>query len=289
MFRDADYAVLADHGSTPLTPIDIPASLSDVFHRINFASDLHLDFEGMPDSFFIENPAPTLVLAGDIGEVKNYKLDRFQSFFRRASEHWNDVIIVAGNHEHYGFKFDETIEEMRAQTKEFLNIHVLDKSSIEINGVVFIGGTLWTNFDNENITAMAAAGYAMNDYHHIKGGSTKPITPHRTYAEHKECLAKFRELLTKNSTKSCVVVSHHGPTMKSIDPNYVNEGLINFAYASNLDDVIRDHPNIIHWIHGHMHTRTRYNVGDTLVHIHARGYPNQFHDYRTYKPAEIFV
>lgn len=288
MFRDADYVALADHGHTPITPTEIATELSDVFHRINFASDLHLDFEGMPDSFFIENPAPTLILAGDIGEVKNYKLDRFQSFFRRCSEHWNDVIIIAGNHEHYGFRFDDTVDAMRDAVKEFVNFTVLDKNSIEINGVVFIGATLWTNFNNEDVTAMAAAGYAMNDYYHIKG-TTKPITPHRTYAEHKEALHKIEAELAKNPSKACVVITHHGPTMKSIDPAYVKEGLINYAYASELDDFILSHPNIIHWIHGHMHTRTRYAVGDTQVHIHARGYPNQFLDYRSYQPNEIFV
>lgn len=287
MFRDADYAVLADNGYTPTTAV--PASLSDEFHRINFASDLHLDFGGIPDSFFIENPAPTLVVAGDIGEVKNYGLPRFQDFFRRASEHWNDVLIIAGNHEHYGSRFDETLDKMREAVKEFVNITVLDKSSIEIDGVVFIGGTLWTNFDNQNQAAMFTAQSRMNDYYHIRG-TTKPITPFRTYADHGETIQKFEEILNKNANKPVVVVSHHGPTMKSIDKDYINEALLNFAYASELTDFIESHPNIVHWIHGHMHTRTTYRVGDnTQVHINARGYPNQFHDYATYKPAEIFV
>lgn len=289
MFRDADYGVLADNGFTPTTPT-VSTLLSDEFHRINFASDLHLDFEGIPDAFFIENPAPTLVLAGDIGEVKNYVLERFQSFFRRASEHWNDVLIIAGNHEHYGSRFDETIEKMRAAVKEFVNITVLDKDSIEIDGVVFIGGTMWTNFNNEDQSAMAAAQYCMNDYRCIKGGSTKPITPFRTSADHREALARFEELLNKNATKSVVMISHHGPTMKSIDADYVDEVLLNYAYTSDLDAFIERHPNIVHWIHGHMHCRKTYRVGDnSQVHIHARGYPNQFPDYRTYKPAEIFV
>lgn len=288
MFRDADYAVISDHGYTPTTP-SLNIALSDDFHRINFASDLHLDFGGIPDSFFIANPAKTLVVAGDIGEVKNYPLPRFQDFFRRASEHWNDVLIVAGNHEHYGSCFDETLDKMREAVREFVNITVLDKSSIEIDGVVFIGGTLWTNFDNENQEAMVTAGWRMNDYRCIKA-STKPITPFRTLADHKETLAKFGEILNKNASKAVVVISHHGPTMRSIDPDYVDEELLNFAYASNLNRFIESHPNIIHWIHGHMHTRTNYRVGDnTQVHINARGYPNQFRDYHNYKPAEIFV
>lgn len=288
MFRDADYAVLADHGNPPTVPYS--PELDDVFTRFNFASDLHQDFEGMPESFFIENPAPTLLLAGDVGEAKHYKNERFQAFFKRCSEHWNNVIIIPGNHEHYGSRFIDTVRYMKEATAEFVNITIMDRGHIEINGVIVLGGTLWTNFNNGDVRAMAAAEYGMNDYYHIKGDHySKAITPHKTYFDHRQTIKYFEEMLDKHPDKPFVVMSHHAPSYKSVDPNYIREELINHAYASDLESFILAHPNIIHWIHGHMHTRNRYQIGDTTVHVHARGYPNQFPDHRTYKPAEIFV
>jgi hypothetical protein len=287
MFRDVDYTQLADHGSTSIT--EFHSELSNEFHRINFASDLHLDFAGIPGSFFIENPGKTLLIAGDIGEVKGWMSDRFQSFFRKASAHWNKVIIIAGNHEHYRNKFSETLKQMRLATAEFMNITILEKDWIEIDGVCFVGGTLWTNFNKADPTAMVAAQFSMNDYRMIRG-TTHPITPQVTLDDHLLCIDKFHKILTRKPNMPFVVLSHHAPSMKSVDANYVDDPHLNFAYASDLEQFILSHPNIIHWIHGHMHTRKRYMVGDnTTVHVHARGYPNQFLDYRSYKPAEIFV
>lgn len=289
MFRD-DRVALADHvfvpGNTPAT-----APLSDIFHRINYASDLHIDFEGVRDDFFIENPAPTLIIAGDIGEVRHYHQERFQSFFKRASEHWNDVLLISGNHEHYNNVFDTTINKMREATREFVNFTVLEKSSIEINGVVFAAATMWTDFNHEDTTAIAAAQWAMNDYRCIKAAiqSSKPISPWRTFADNREAVRSLTKIVEENSTKPVVVFTHHAPSMKSVDPDYVDEPLLNFAYASDMDQFITDHPNIVHWIHGHMHTRKQYRIGETTVSVNARGYPNQFNDYYTFKPAEIFV
>lgn len=288
MFRNADYVNLADHGTTPIVPY--APELDDLFTRFNFASDLHQDFEGMPDSFFIEHNAPNLIIAGDAGEAKHYQSTAFQTFFERCSEHWQRVFIIAGNHEHYGSPFTFTVDKMREALQKFENITVLDNGYVELDNVIVLGGTLWTNFNNEDTTAMAAAQWCMNDYRTIKSDTlTKPITPHRTFHEHQRTMEYFKKILEQFPDKSFVVVSHHAPSLKSVDPDYVDEPLLNYAYASDLEEFILAHPNIIHWIHGHMHTRKRYNIGDTTIHVHARGYPNQFPDYRTYEPKELFV
>jgi predicted phosphodiesterase len=47
---------------------------------------------------------------------------------------------------------------------------------------------------------------------------------------------------------------------------------MNGNFASRLDDLILDHPEIAVWVHGHMHNPSDYQVGDTRVLCNPRGY-----------------
>jgi Icc-related predicted phosphoesterase len=88
------------------------------------------------------------------------------------------------------------------------------------------------------------------------------------------------ELFIKFATKQLdflkdqkvVMVTHHAPTFRSIDPAYAHDTVMNYAYASDLSEFILDHPQIKIWIHGHMHHRQEYCVGETIVTSNPRGY-----------------
>ena len=47
---------------------------------------------------------------------------------------------------------------------------------------------------------------------------------------------------------------------------------MNGGYASNLSEFILNHPEIVLWIHGHMHLPSDYLVGTTRVVANPRGY-----------------
>src|SRR3990167_3778330 len=101
-------------------------------------------------------PADVLVLAGDIGypqgenHQKNYS-DAL-AFFKEKYSH---VILVPGNHEYYCCSRNKlgNSSERKEILKDLQNIcdknqvHLLEKSIIIIDGVKFLGTTLWSAID----------------------------------------------------------------------------------------------------------------------------------------------
>jgi hypothetical protein len=65
-----------------------------------------------------------------------------------------------------------------------------------------------------------------------------------------------------------VVVTHHAPSRKSIGPEYLGSAL-NSVFASNLDHLV-DRADL--WVHGHVHNRCDYTIGDGRVACNPRGY-----------------
>ena len=67
--------------------------------KIALMSDVHLEYGPCP----IEKvDADVLVLAGDITTADPVRFGKIGvEFFKQASEMFNDVIYIMGNHEHY--------------------------------------------------------------------------------------------------------------------------------------------------------------------------------------------
>ena len=55
------------------------------------------------------------------------------------------VLYVLGNHEFYGSSIDGAAAELKRLCAG-THVHVLDDSEIVIDGVRFLGTTLWTDF-----------------------------------------------------------------------------------------------------------------------------------------------
>ncbi|WP_019372830.1 metallophosphoesterase, partial [Melaminivora alkalimesophila] len=120
--------------------------------NIQLLSDLHL--EAQPQ--FHASPAAgadVLVLAGDIGSFQrgsrlsgeDFGLERFSPLPQHGS--WpTPVLFVPGNHEYDALDFDAAHARLRA-TCERLGIGWLERESIVLGGVRFLGTTLWSDFD----------------------------------------------------------------------------------------------------------------------------------------------
>ena len=99
-------------------------------------SDLHLEFG------VVEVPrctADVVVLAGDI-HVGDKGLAWAQHTFPEQQ-----VVYVLGNHEYYGNLFHRLALELAGLARG-TNVHVLERGTVEIDGVCFLGCTLWTDF-----------------------------------------------------------------------------------------------------------------------------------------------
>jgi predicted phosphohydrolase len=190
-----------------------------------------------------------------------------------ADKTFGDIptIYIAGNHEYYGGIIPNVMNAMKAEAIG-TNVHVLDNESIVINGVRFIGSTLWTDFDlmGQAPVHMLKAQMEMNDYRRIKISQRVALTANDTQEFHKIARAYLTEELFKPFEGPTVVVTHHLPSELSVPERFAGDSL-NPAYASRLENLILDtNPNI--WCHGHTHDNFDYMLGDTRIICNPRGY-----------------
>lgn len=246
--------------------------------RILQMSDLHLEFS----EYYPTQDADILILGGDI-LVADYLTkspaskyfpiaERFRVFFKHCMEKYEHIIYIAGNHEHYTGRFDKTISTLK---NEFGSVHILDNSYIDIGDTRFVGSTLWTDFNRQNPLTMMMIKDYMADYKIIKKKDKdiyRKLLPKDTLIEHFLALPSISDACLDHD--KVVVVTHHGPTMESIDPIFRNEFHGNGGYCSDLSEFILERPQIKLWTHGHVHTRKDYMVGTTRIFCNPRGYTN---------------
>lgn len=157
--------------------------------------------------------------------------------------------------------------------KSLQNVILLENEVKEIDDVVFICATLWTDFNNETPEAILCAQFGMNDFLQVYDG-TGVFTPQKALEFHKlsrEYIFTMAERYKSNNPdKKVVVVTHHAPSFQSV-PNEYTVDKLNGAYASALDERVKD-SGISLWIHGHIHTPSDYMIGRTRVFANPRGY-----------------
>jgi 3',5'-cyclic AMP phosphodiesterase CpdA len=287
--------------------------------KIAICSDVHLEFGQLE----LENTqnAEVLILSGDIctavdlrvtdSILSSAKTDRYLEFFTACSRNFPHVVYVMGNHEHYHGDFATSAGILKDAMKQCGdNIHFLDKEVWDLGDHRFIGGTLWTDMNNEDEMTMNHVQRRMNDFQICKNSlrevnfrSQEPIldefgtpkvdadgkimyhavfktreaylSPQDAVEDHKSML-KFIET-NYNMTPpwmTTIVVGHHAPSKSSEHPRYANDQLMNGAYNSRLDQFIMDRPGIKLWTHGHTHEDFDYMIKGCRVVCNPRGYIN---------------
>lgn len=231
--------------------------------KIRYFSDIHLEFGKFK---YEDDDSDVVVIAGDLGVGKS-GLAWIKNNMKNKP-----VIYVAGNHEFYTNKYylQKLYNELAIAAKG-TNIHFLQNESVVIDGVNFIGATLWTDYDlygNQNL-GMWNARQRINDYQLIHASATEIVWPDHLLDEHKKSVQSILTLIDR--TKNNVIVTHHSPTEKSLDSRYENSSL-NVAYASNLEKFIQLDPSISTWIHGHTHASADIQIGQCRVVCNPRGY-----------------
>jgi Icc-related predicted phosphoesterase len=270
--------------------------------KIQLVSDLHLEFADINIQNL--NGADVLILSGDICVAqdlhdhiaadfnpysqgafadlnrKQQRVQRFRDFFKRVSFQFTNVIYVMGNHEHYHGKFDRSRQYFLDEFAKLgiTNIHLLDNDTKEIDGVHFVGGTLWTDMNKGDPMTVHAIETMMNDFRVIRIANEdfRKFLPSRAIREHiktKQYIKTVLEGLPEDAR--VVVVGHHAPSTMSIHEQYKHDTLMNGGYASDLSEFILDRPKIKAWTHGHMHQCFDYMIGDTRVLCNPRGYHDE--------------
>ena len=268
--------------------------------KIQLLSDLHL--ESHPD--FMPSPAPgadVLVLAGDIGSYQtgsaleaagdgDFGLARFSPLHGWPTP----VLFVPGNHEYDGLDFDEAHTRLQ-ETCARLGITWLEREVLLLNGVRFVGTTLWTDFDalgplagktlpdklpahyshpNSQYTrqlkarekAFRAANYYLRKTAPTREGQAWLAEGMRAQAL--LCQDWLGAALNTPFDGTTVVVTHFAPSLHSADPRYGHvPGTAGFCNA--LDDLL---PHAQLWLHGHLHCPSNYALQGCRVVANPLGY-----------------
>lgn len=259
--------------------------------KIAVCSDLHLEF-GRLDLANTEG-ADVLVLSGDIlvaEDLDRHPGDRgpyapveshryinstiYRDFLDQVNYEFPKVVYVAGNHEFYGGKWVKTLDVLHKYMENYTNIFFLERETLKVDDVTFIGGTLWTDMNRYDPITMHSVRDMMNDYRTIvndEKGYTK-LKPADTALRHRQTLDYIKSVVAEKHDEKFVVVGHHAPTKLSTPPHYKDDFLMNGAYSSDLSEFILDRPQIKLWTHGHTHDEFDYMVGETRIVCNPRGY-----------------
>ena len=232
--------------------------------KIHILSDLHIEFSQFQphESSFA---ADVIVLAGDI-----WKKDQ-GIYWARATWPDKEIVYVTGNHEFYGAQRNDVMARQRLAAKE-TGVHVLDSEEVVIEGIRFLGCTLWTDFalfgEKASKFMMRAAQSGLNDFRVIHEGVAH-FSPMDSVALH-ETSVKWLEHKLKHEQfdGNTVVVTHHLPSLKSVAERFLDSEL-SACFASHLEHLLGFSKL---WIHGHTHDSFDYEVNGTRVVCNPRGY-----------------
>lgn len=256
--------------------------------KVQLLSDLHL--EAHPQLRIEPAPgADLLVLAGDIGSYQiggrladaDFGLARFSPL-----QGWPvPVLFLPGNHEYDALDFDETHARLR-EVCERLGMLWLERETLVLGGVRFVGTTLWTDFDalSQNPAAPQTeftkimkqrdkAYRAANFYLRKAGGARhgQPMLAEQIREHALVCQAWLEQALDQPFSGPTVAVTHFAPSLKSADPRY---GLVpgTAGFCNSLDHLAA---KAQHWLHGHLHAPSDYVLNGCHVQANPLGYASK--------------
>jgi predicted phosphodiesterase len=244
--------------------------------RLLVISDLHLEF-GL---FEFPTPMPAFdvaVFAGDVWQPVAGAIQWMAHEQKAGSLRDRSIVYVPGNHEFYKSEMRSNLAEGE-KAADKIGIHLLHRRAAVIDGVRFLGCTLWTDYKLLGTAkpSMIVAGQELNDHRLIRyreeGGHISRFMPWHASAEHKRDLAFLRSELAIPHEGPTVVVTHHAPHPGSVQPQHQGSAL-SPAFVSDLSCLIEEYQPAL-WIHGHDHGSHDYWVGRTRIFSNQAGYPN---------------
>ncbi len=233
--------------------------------RIQLASDLHLELleRSWPRELLVA-PAPgadVLVLAGDIHRGPN-AIERFAD--------WPvPVLYLAGNHEFYGEQWEPMRDQLR-RAAEGTAVRFLDNDAVTLDGVRFLGSTLWSDYrltGEPQSVAMDVAEDFVLDHRRIRTQSGL-LRAAQALEEHLRSREWLAGALARDRGVPTVVITHHAPHPGSVHPRFAGNP-VNGAFVSDLTELVEQADL---WLHGHVHDSFDYTVGRCRVVCNPRGY-----------------
>lgn len=178
-------------------------------------------------------------------------------------------------------------EERRRATDRAaeLGVHLLMDDEVVIDGVRFLGATLWTDYalyGDPDRSALVAE-QLMNDHLMILAGPDRGQLRAATCRDWHLASRRWLEKKLAEPHLPTVVVTHHVPHPRSISPRYAGDPL-NPAFCSDLSELV-ERGGAALWVHGHTHVGFDYVAGGARVVCNPKGYGPRVPGGRIENPA----
>lgn len=244
-------------------------------------SDLHLEQQHVQLPPVAPDGAEMIVCAGDwavAGQLESQMYNVVRAYDL-------PIIFVAGNHEYQGelsFEASRNLMAMITEKSKSWNqrVHILDNEYLAYKDIVFIGGTLWTDFlylaDNpaELPWRIKEAEFLIRDFSVIRMETEEAFSPSLMLRQHRITSSFIHETTKLFARHRKVVVSHHIPHGAASDIKYQHSAA-NYLYTSSAAAF----ENLMHsahapdiWICGHTHQVTDVQIGKTRIISNPYGY-----------------
>lgn len=268
--------------------------------RCHYMSDLHLEAQ---DIDFSMPKGEVLLIAGDLcnakflegvrtdkySEVHRERVDRFLS---KAKSNFKAVVLIAGNHEHYQFVFNDTVPTMRANLE---GVTILDNESIDIDGVRFFGATLWSDFLGRSQVCMDNVRRRVGEFLLVKKrkvdnkGTAQLIKfqPEDALEEFDNSIQAITSIRDDGFDGPVIIITHHAPSPQGLNPHFERNDM-DGAFVSDLSLFIETMENVPFWVHGHTHIRKNYQIGNTQVLANCLGFMDRDPSHVEFSPNRSF-
>lgn len=225
--------------------------------RFRILSDLHLEHN---KGLEIPDPTPDVVtvICGDITESHTNTKELLDDL--KKSNQKMRIYGVFGNHDYHNS--DLCVSEA---TNHYEAVFIGTDT-------ILILTTLWTDFCGMDPEVVKYCYTTYSDFERIKYDKQKIKPKH--IKEMFDASVEFIGGMSKDFPEHKIVVAtHFAPSFKSCpDYKYKDKGW----FASDLEQFILDHPNIVLWCHGHIHTSSDYTIGNCRVVCNPYGFEGKW-------------
>lgn len=220
--------------------------------KVGIFSDLHLEFN---DWDYQPEEGVVYINAGD-----THPYPEIREYLKRKFNVAQGYVAVMGNHDYYYGSFVGAEGHFGNYIGQGLKISY---------------ATLWTEMTPvqwELYTEMLV------DYRY---------TSHLHYDNYIHTHRIHKQFLMQSDAD--IIVTHHSPSYLSVSEKFKGNEM-NCGFATELyNDIVNMKKPPKLWIHGHMHNRSDYMIGNTRVIAWPRGYPNENEWYLNYKPLILEI
>jgi predicted phosphohydrolase len=208
-----------------------------------------------------------LIFAGDIYTPQSIKYKYFILDYLSSFTH--HTIFVAGNHEYYNSSIKKTNTHFQRYDDEHNNFTFLNNSSVFIEDVEILGGTMWSNI-GQNYTIQKS----ISDFRLIEDLTLDKIN--RLYNEFEYYLfEKFKV----NSKYTRIVVTHFQPSIETVQLMHKGSTINSYFNSGILDKRLAVDLNPKWWIYGHDHCKVNeVKINEINVITNQFGYYHRYYN-----------